>query len=50
MNPSANAVEMGRPPKRWVLWVGRVLTALPILLMLFSAFMKLARPPKLIEQ
>jgi hypothetical protein len=36
--------------KRWVLWVGRVLTALPVLMMVASATMKLMHSPQLIEQ
>lgn len=47
MSPSANTEDR---PKGWVVWVGRVLSALPILLMLFSASMKLARTPQLMEQ
>lgn len=48
MNPNAKVED--RRPKGWTVWVGRVLTALPILMMLFSASMKLARTPQLMEQ
>lgn len=33
----------------WMTWTGRVLTALPCLLLLFSASMKLRRPPEMVE-
>lgn len=32
-----------------MLWMGRVVSALPVLLLLFSAAMKLAKPPAFIE-
>jgi len=35
------------PPSKTLLWTGRVLSALPSLLLLFSAAMKLAGPPDL---
>ena len=35
---------------RTALWAGWVLSALPALLLLFSAVMKLAKPPTLVEQ
>lgn len=34
---------------RWMLWTGRVLSALPILMMLFSAGMKLSRSKEVVE-
>jgi hypothetical protein len=37
-------------PKRWVLWVGRILSTVPILMLLLSAFMKLTRQPQYVEQ
>ena len=37
-------------PTKRALWAGRVLSALPVLLLLFSASMKLARPPMVMEQ
>jgi hypothetical protein len=36
--------------KKWLVWVGRVATALPILLLVFSASMKLMRSPEFLEQ
>jgi len=39
-----------RAPRRLTLWVGRVLTALPILLMLFSASMKFSGNPQMLEE
>lgn len=35
---------------KWTKWVGRGLTALPILMMLMSASMKFLRPPVVMEQ
>lgn len=37
------------PISKPVLWTGRVLSVLPVLLLLFSASMKLAHPPQLDE-
>jgi hypothetical protein len=34
---------------RWNVWAGRVLSALPVLAMVASAAMKLARPPQVVE-
>ena len=36
--------------KRAILWVGRILTAIPILLMLFSASMKFAGVPQMMDE
>jgi hypothetical protein len=35
--------------KKWVVWTGRVCSALPILMMLFSASIKVARPAGAVE-
>jgi hypothetical protein len=32
-------------PKKWEMWIGRVLSALPVLMMSFSAMMKLTHAP-----
>jgi uncharacterized membrane protein YphA (DoxX/SURF4 family) len=40
---------METPTRKWVLWVGRILSALPVLMMLMSGVMKLARPPQVID-
>ena len=37
------------PPKKWELWTGRVFTALPSLMLLFSGAMKLSHAPPVIE-
>ncbi len=42
--------DTARMPKRLTLWAGRILTALPILLMLFSASMKFAGTPQMVDQ
>ncbi len=33
------------PPSKAALWTGYVLTALPVVMLLFSAYMKFAKPP-----
>jgi hypothetical protein len=42
-------METPATPSKAALWTGRVLTTLPVLLLLFSAAMKLAHPPQLDE-
>ncbi len=42
-------VDQARP-RSWPLWIGRILSALPILIMLLSASMKLIRQPLVLEQ
>ncbi len=34
---------------RWSVWVGRVLSALPVLMMLFSAFLKFRAPAEVVQ-
>ena len=46
MTPTAEAVHR---PKKWVLWTGRILSALPILMMLVSATMKFMRPAQVVD-
>ena len=41
--------EPGHSPKKSVLWVGRVLSAIPVLMMLMSATMKFMRPPQVVD-
>ncbi len=43
MNSTASAIA----PK--MIWAGRIVSALPVLLLLFSAGMKLAKPPMVLE-
>jgi hypothetical protein len=52
MTAVAQSPAAGAPParKKWVLWTGRVLSALPVLLMVFSASMKLMHAPAFLEQ
>ena len=38
------------PVARKVLWAGRVASALPVLLLLFSSAMKFLKPPALVEE
>jgi uncharacterized membrane protein YphA (DoxX/SURF4 family) len=37
------------PASKKMLWAGYILSALPVLLLLFSGVMKLAKPPDLVE-
>jgi DoxX-like family len=41
--------SMPEQPKKTALWVGRVLSALPVLMLLMSASMKLSHNPKVVE-
>jgi len=45
--------DMGAPsataPKNWILWTGRVLSAIPVLMLLFSAAMKLSHAQPVVE-
>ena len=36
-------------PKPWLLWTGRILSALPVLMMTFAAAMAFARTPQVVE-
>jgi len=50
MNTHAiQAGALARPAERWILWTGRVLTALAVLMLLLSAFMKLTRNPAVVD-
>jgi DoxX-like family len=35
-------------PQKWQLWLGRILSALPVLMMMFAGFMKLAHAPQMV--
>jgi hypothetical protein len=37
------------PGRKWMLWAGRVLSALPVLMMAFSAWMKLSHVPPFMD-
>lgn len=37
------------PVSRVALWIGRVISALPVLMLIMSAVMKLLRPPEVVE-
>ena len=37
------------PASKKILWAGRVISVLPVLLLLFSAVMKLTKPPAVVE-
>lgn len=49
MEAVPQTTDMNHKPKRWVIWLGWVCTALPVLLMLLSAVMKFMRPPQVVE-
>jgi hypothetical protein len=38
-----------KPPSKALIWTGRVLSTLPVLMLLMSAGMKFARPPQVVE-
>ena len=38
-----------QPPARWVLWTSRILSAIPALMVGFSAVMKLVRAPPVVQ-
>jgi len=50
VNTPGMETDTARLPRRATLWIGRVLTALPILMMLFSASIKLAGNPQMVEE
>lgn len=43
------SVETAGPISRKMIWVGRVVSAIPVLLMLFSAGMKFAKPAPVVQ-
>lgn len=50
VNASRSDSETTRLSSRAILWIGRILTAIPILLMLFSASMKFAGSPQMMDE
>jgi hypothetical protein len=42
--------DTARVPKRATRWIGRILTGVPVLLMLFSASMKFAGNPQMVDE
>ena len=40
---------MSTAQKPWLLWTGRILSAIPVLMMAVSASMKFAHPPSVVE-
>jgi hypothetical protein len=51
MSVTAEVVQDETPhsTKKWMIWTGRVLSALPILMLVFSASMKLMHHPMMLE-
>jgi hypothetical protein len=35
-------------PKKWQLWLGRILSAVPVVMMMFAGFMKLTHAPQMV--
>ena len=48
-NFMSNEPRAAEPPKPWMTWTGRVLSAIPVLLLLMSAAFALSRQPKAVE-
>src|SRR5258708_6172485 len=49
MSAATQAAKMATPPKRWMIWTGRVLSAIPVLLLAMSASFAFRRTPQVIE-
>ena len=50
MSTASQAGKMATPPKRGMIWTGRVLSAIPVLLLAMSATFKFAHAPQVIEK
>ena len=46
---AGGSVEAGAPTSKGMIWTGRVVSAIPVLLMLFSAALKFAKPPQVVQ-
>ncbi|MDQ6733415.1 MAG: DoxX family protein [Nitrospirota bacterium] len=49
MNEPAQSDIQTAPVSKKMLWAGYIISALPVLLLLFSGVMKLAKPPSVVE-
>jgi uncharacterized membrane protein YoaK (UPF0700 family) len=49
VSTAIQAANMATPPKRWMIWTGRVLSAIPVLMFAMGAAFAFARPPQVIE-
>ena len=49
MAATARTIGTTPPQGRWMLWTGRVLSALPVVALLLSASMKLSHAPQFVE-
>ncbi len=49
MSTPTSAVNRAIPPKHWMIWTGRVLSAVPVLMLLMSAAFSFARTPQVVE-
>ena len=50
MAATAGTLEIAGPPRPWMLWMGRGLSALPALVLVLSASMKLSHAPQFVAQ
>ena len=48
-NATYGTLPAGNQPSKAALWIGRVLSALPVLMLVFSAVMKFMKPPAVLE-
>ncbi len=49
MSTPTQAAKIATPPKRWMVWTGRALSAIPVLLLAMSAAFAFARTPQVVE-
>ena len=49
MSTASLGASVGANPKKWELWVGWILTAIPAFMLLMSVSMKFAQSPEVIE-
>ncbi|MGH9555669.1 MAG: DoxX family protein [Terriglobales bacterium] len=50
MSSNTAAANREATSRRGMLWTGRIISALPVLMLLMSSIMKFARPPQVMEQ
>ena len=49
MHDHMESINQSPQPSKKIVWVGRIMSALPVLLFVFSAMMKLLRPPAVLQ-
>lgn len=45
-----SSVVQPAPTSRWMVWTGYVVTAIPVLMLIFSGVMKFLKPPSFVEE